>query len=123
MLPSETVPEEIYKAGEELKIEESATCAAVLHVERTENDEMIFTVVPLVKREFSMGEGGKISVSPPERLQLSTERWPVSNDEDMLGNAVQETGPDKTATDKDPAAVPNSEPVKAVDQPAKTKGA
>ena len=78
------IPEEHFRQGDLFQIEESAMCAALLHVHRGKNDQMIFTAVPLVKREedspLPTPAGTELIVSPPERLNLDMGRWPLSDD-------------------------------------------
>lgn len=84
-LPSPTVPAKFdLEAGRILKIEESTTCAAVLHIERLEDSTMVFTVVPLVSRVFEFGEGASIEVSPPERIEIDPDLWPISGEVEPL---------------------------------------
>jgi len=88
VLPSQDEVKELYRIGDPLSIEESATCAAVIHVYRDENDGMTFTAIPLVEREFAVGAGGEeISVSPPGVINIGSEKWPVS-DRDGVPNPL-----------------------------------
>lgn len=85
VLPSPAPPETLGLApGEELKVEESSTCAALLHVHRNPDDTMIFTAVPLIAREFRFGEGDPIEVEPPERIRLESELWPFGEEGDAV---------------------------------------
>jgi hypothetical protein len=80
-LPSPSPPETFdLAAGQVLKIEESTTCAAVLNIERFRDNTMVFTVVPLVSRLFDFGEGARIEVAPPERIEIDPGLWPISED-------------------------------------------
>ncbi|NNE90038.1 MAG: hypothetical protein HKN23_00175 [Verrucomicrobiales bacterium] len=90
VIPSEQVPEAFFKAGEAIKVEESLTCAALLHVERLPEDQMVFTVVPLVNREFTAANGSTIQSKPPERLNLASNRWPLS-DTGLVTNPIRAT--------------------------------
>lgn len=84
-LPSATIPAKFdLEAGQVLKIEESTTCAAVLHIERLEDSTMVFTAVPLVSRVFEFAEGASIDVSPPERIAIDPELWPISGEVESL---------------------------------------
>lgn len=78
------IPEEHFRKDDLFQVEESAMCAALLHVHRGENDQMVFSAVPLVKREedspLPTPAGSALIVSPPERLNLDTGRWPLSDD-------------------------------------------
>jgi|GEM_PF-424119 len=83
VLPAEKIPDDLPAPGDELKIEESSTCAAVLNVDRRENEVMVFTAVPLVAdplEPFDLGGQKTISVSPQKWLNLDRNRWPVSLD-------------------------------------------
>lgn len=100
-LPSSKVPESFMLAvGEIIKVEESSTCAAVLNIERLEDSSMIFTVVPLVDRIYEFGEGASIDVQTMERIQIEPERWPISDDEEIVEPRpveLQETGEGDTS--------------------------
>ncbi len=116
VIPSNEVPETMYEIGEEITVDESATCAAVLHIERLEDDMMVFTAVPLVKRKFESSGGGMIEVVAPEILQLGTGQWPLSKGKEDLNSEDTELEP--VPADNKP--VPDGEralPV-PVDQPA-----
>lgn len=79
-LPAEAVPEKFALApGQVFKIEESSTCAALLHVERLEDSTMVFTAVPLVEREYEFGEDAAITVKVPPEIRIEPERWPISS--------------------------------------------
>lgn len=80
-LPAEKTPEKFeFAEGQVLKIEESTTCAALLHIERLEDGTMTFTAVPLVEREYVFNENAKIAVTPPPMIRIDPERWPISGD-------------------------------------------
>lgn len=80
-LPAEKTPEKFeFAEGQVLKIEESTTCAALLHIERLEDGTMTFTAVPLVEREYVFNDNAKIAVVPPPMIQIDPERWPISGD-------------------------------------------
>ncbi|MEX2580958.1 MAG: hypothetical protein WD342_18010 [Verrucomicrobiales bacterium] len=80
-LPAEDVPEgALPKPGRTIKVEESSTCAAVLHIERLEDSTMIFTAVPLVERQYEFGDGPGIPLKPQERIRIEPDRWPISED-------------------------------------------
>lgn len=93
-LPTEEIPE-IFAlgAGDVFEIQESAMCAAVLHVDRLQDATMIFTAVPLISKnsgasgtpkEHNFGDGAVIVIDPPDRIQLEAERWPISQDIEEL---------------------------------------
>ena len=89
-LPSAEVPVSFaLKPGDTLRVSESTTCAALLNIERLENEAMIFTVVPLVtktlttppeSKPYEFAGGAVIRVSTPEQIQIDPERWPISDD-------------------------------------------
>ncbi len=80
-LPAEKTPEPFELAeGQVLKIEESTTCAALLHIDRMEDGTMVFTAVPLVEREYVFNDAAKIAVMPPPLIRIEPERWPISGD-------------------------------------------
>ncbi|MGY8643358.1 MAG: hypothetical protein ACKVJU_19965 [Verrucomicrobiales bacterium] len=85
------IPDRLYVAGEVLKIEESATCAVLLHIDRQENDEMVMTVVPVVNRAFKAANGAELTSRPPQRLNLAAKRWPLS-DNGLVSNPIGPTG-------------------------------
>lgn len=92
-LPSENPPEQFaLKRGDSIRVPESSTCAALLHVQREGEVEIVFTVVPLVTRteapsgeptrttrEFELAEGAVIELSTPPLIQLEPRRWPISD--------------------------------------------
>lgn len=106
-LPAEETPEVFeLPVGSVLQVEESSMCAAVLHVERLQDTTMIFTVVPLVTKSpsasvdeppgpktYEFGENAVITVRTPETIQIDPERWPISEDiEVMPENPVRAPG-------------------------------
>ncbi|MEM7516403.1 MAG: hypothetical protein AAF368_05725, partial [Planctomycetota bacterium] len=90
-LPSHDPPEQFaLRTGQIIQIEESAMCAALLHVERRQDATMIFTAVPLVTKEsptakeakvYEFGQGVSIPVFAPPRIRVEPSRWPISSDE------------------------------------------
>jgi len=116
VLPTPAVPEQLIRVGEPLTIEESATCAAVVHIERDENDGMTFTAIPLVERKFIVGAAGEeISVKIPGLINIGADKWPVSDEEgepNPLGNG--KAGKAKESDDN-PAPVPDGESESAKD--------
>lgn len=110
VLPSEKVPAGHYKPGENLVVEESATCAALLHVQPLGEDKICFTVVPLVMREFKTPSGETIATKPPERLNLETGHWPISHAaslDDEPKSADEEKGAEaEPAKGKDDSGAP-----------------
>ncbi len=80
-LPAETTPETFaIGLGETIKIEESSTCAAVLHIERLEDSTMVITAVPLVERVYEFGEEASVPVKIPPQIRIEPERWPISGE-------------------------------------------
>jgi len=93
-------------AGEPIRLEESTMCAAVLHVERLPDERMIFTAVPLVSKrspgtddleQYEFADGATVTVSPPERIQLEPERWPITEPEEPI--QAKPVGTGKPAAD------------------------
>lgn len=86
------IPETHFRAGDFVQVEESALCAALIHVHRGTEDQMVFTAVPLVKRvddsKFPTPAGNDLVIAPPERLNLDTGLWPLSED------PIPESAPD-----------------------------
>ncbi len=88
--PGEVIPDEHFRVGDIVQIQESATCAAVIHVQRLEDDNICFTAVPLVKKsDFKTPAGTSLVVEPPERLNLDTGRWPISNGPELVASPVE----------------------------------
>lgn len=84
-LPSPDVPENFeLKPGQIIKLEESSTCAAILHIERQKDATMIFTAVPLVVREYLFADGPTISMVPQERVRIDPGLWPISEEIEMI---------------------------------------
>lgn len=112
-LPSLEVPESFRLAvGEIIKVEESSTCAAVLNIERLEDSSMIFTAVPLVDRVYEFGEGAKIGVKTMERIQIEPERWPISDETEVVEPKpvdLLETGESTPAAEASPEQETNPE--------------
>lgn len=67
--------------GQLFKIEESTTCAALLHIERREDATMVFTAVPLVERTYEFGAGASIAVKIPPKIRIEPERWPITGED------------------------------------------
>ncbi len=89
-LPAESTPETFsIPLGETIKIEESSTCAAVLHIERMEDSTMIITVVPLVEGRFEFGEDAAIEVKIPPQIRIEPECWPITREEDIMPMPVR----------------------------------
>lgn len=109
VLPSPTPPPSFPLAkGQVIKIEESSTCAAILHVDRSDDGTMIFTAVPLVGRNpdpetqnnsgiYRFSEEAVIEVWPPETIRLEPEYWPVSGEADEIEAKPVSLSPEATA--------------------------
>jgi hypothetical protein len=80
ILPALVVPAAHYRPGDQIELEESASCFAVLHVQRLDESGVCFTAVPLVARDFTTPAGSILTVAPPEQLNLDTGRWPLSDE-------------------------------------------
>lgn len=97
VLPSPKPPQRLPLApGQPLKVEESSTCAALVHVHRRADDTMVLTAVPLVAREFEFGGGASLAVEPPGRIRLEAERWPLGGDTDSVESKPVSFSPEAT---------------------------
>ncbi|MEM9017154.1 MAG: hypothetical protein AAGC68_09065, partial [Verrucomicrobiota bacterium] len=97
-LPSPEVPELFdLKPGSIIQVEESGMCAALLNVERRADATMVFTVVPLVTlvpsadrnqppspKNFEFAEQAQISLQVPEKILIEPERWPISDEIEII---------------------------------------
>lgn len=97
-LPSEETPEVFeLPVGSLFQVEESQMCAALLNVKRLQDTTMIFTVVPLVTKTpsldaevppgpktYDFGRNAVITVSTPEKIQIEPERWPISEEIEVI---------------------------------------
>lgn len=84
-IPSPEVAEDFaLHPGQIIKVEESSTCAAVLHIERRQDATMIFTAVPLVAREYLFADGPTISLVPQGRVKIDPGLWPISEEIEMI---------------------------------------
>lgn len=115
VLPSEETPEALFEKGTELRIEESATCAAVLHVHR-EGDTMTFTAVPLVEREFPVANGKTIQTKTLPTIQLGDGYWPVmkagEEEETEESDGPAEDGGKAEADSEAESGLPEAHPLK-----------
>lgn len=108
-LPSEETPDVFeLSVGSTFRVEESQMCAALLHVERLKDTTMIFTVVPLVTKSpsantdeppgaktYDFGENAIITVRTPEMIQIDPERWPISEEIEVIEeNPVNQVAPE-----------------------------
>ncbi|MCB1063576.1 MAG: hypothetical protein KDN20_11725 [Verrucomicrobiae bacterium] len=96
------IPKEHFRPGDIVQIPESAFCAAVLHVQRLDNDQICFTAVPLVKRDDEKREDGSVTntryqtpaetlltIIPPEKLNLETGKWPISDGSGLVASPIE----------------------------------
>lgn len=86
------LPAEHFRPGDVIQIQESATCAALLHVHRMEEDHVCFTAVPLVMRDYETPAGTTLPVAPPKWLNLGSGRWPISEGPGLVARPVDEAG-------------------------------
>lgn len=77
VLPAKTVPANTWQIGDILEVERSATCAALVHIDRLAEDEVCFTAVPIVTREHQTPGGGIVLTELPELINLEG-TWPLS---------------------------------------------
>ncbi len=109
VLPSPNPPAAFALAkGQVIKIEESSTCAAILHIDRSDDGTMIFSAVPLVGKDpesetesssgiYQFGENARIELWPPATIQLEPEHWPVSAEADEIEAKPVSLSPEATA--------------------------
>ncbi|MCB1229024.1 MAG: hypothetical protein KDN19_02090 [Verrucomicrobiae bacterium] len=119
VLPSPSdfvIPEEHFRVGDIVQIQESATCAAVIHVQRMDEDNICFTAVPLVAREFETPAGPKLNVEPPERLNLDTGHWPLSNDGGLVATPLDGENSDESTTEAPTDDAPQSGDAKKTEE-------
>jgi len=85
-LPSPEVPDDFELVRDQIiKLEESSTCAAVLNIQRRQDDTMIFTAVPLVARDYRFADDGPaVSLVPQERVRIDPELWPISDEMEVI---------------------------------------
>lgn len=93
VLPSpegETIPEEHFRLGDVVQIQESATCAAVIHVHRQDDDHLVFTAVPLVRKtDYQTPAETFLHVEPPPYLNLDSGRWPISDSAGLVAKPLE----------------------------------
>jgi len=77
ILPSPELRKSPFKIGDQLTISQSDTCAALLHIEKLPEEEICFTIIPLVSRTYQIAENHALAVNPPEYLNLNG-AWPIS---------------------------------------------
>lgn len=109
-LPSEKIPEKFaLAAGQDFKIEESSTCAAVLHIERLEDGTMIFTAAPLVERVYEFTDETAITVKIPPQIRIDPENWPISGDLEAVEAKPVSLSPEETEKANRGEAEPSEE--------------
>ncbi|CAN5263717.1 hypothetical protein BH23VER1_BH23VER1_06000 [soil metagenome] len=72
-------PESLLSIGDDLTLDKTSTFASVIHIEKLRDDNLCFTLVPLVYGSYEVADVGKISLSPPQRLNLEAP-WPVTDE-------------------------------------------
>lgn len=77
ILPIPGLEKSPFKVGDQLSIEHSDTCAALLHIEKLADEEACFTITPLVSRDYQIAGEQTLAVTPPEYLNLKGS-WPIS---------------------------------------------
>lgn len=109
VLPSPQPPASFPLAkGQVIQIEESSTCAAILHIDRSDDATMIFTAVPLVGRDpeaetesssgnYRFGDTAAITLWPPPTIRVEPEFWPVSEEAGEIEAKPVSLSPEATA--------------------------
>ena len=88
LLPGDEIGEQPYKEGEAFTLDNKTTFATVLHVERTSNDGICATLVPIVYGDYAVGGDQRVALSPPEIVNVKS-KWPVLQvDENASVNAA-----------------------------------
>lgn len=83
------IPNEHFRPGDVVQIQESATCAAVIHVHRQDDDHLVFTAVPLIRKDdYQTPAGTSLTVEPPPFLNLDTGRWPISDGSGLVATPL-----------------------------------
>jgi hypothetical protein len=78
--PDGTEPNpDLLAAGDDLALDRSSTFASVIHIARLPQDQLCFTLVPLVYGSYEIDGAGKIDLSPPDKLNLSG-RLPITDE-------------------------------------------
>lgn len=76
-----------FEAGELLTLDKRSTFAALVHVQRINEDRLCATAVPLVYGGFKTAAGEVPTMSPPRRLNLEAS-WPVTKDPGVTAKMV-----------------------------------
>ncbi len=107
ILPVSGLEKSPFKIGDQLSIERSDTCAVLLHVEKLPDEEICFTITPLVNRDYQLAGDRALAVHPPDYLNMKGS-WPVSPPSSALprtstpaakGKAKVVIAPDKSPGD------------------------
>ncbi len=80
LLPGAASEESPYKEGEVFSLDNKATFGTVLHIERTPNDGVCATVVPLVYGKYAVGGDKKLGLEAPDLLNVEA-TFPVTSAE------------------------------------------
>ncbi len=76
-----------YEEGEQITLDKRATFAALVHVQRLDEDRICATAVPLVYAGFKTGTGDALGMNPPREMNLEAP-WPVSTDPGVTAKVV-----------------------------------
>jgi hypothetical protein len=118
VLPSPEPPQDLgLEPGETLKVEESSTCAALLHVHRNPDDTMVLTAVPLVSREFEFEDGESIRVKPPGRIRMEPELWPLGEGSGSVERKPVSFSPEATEAAEAPESSEGATAAEAPESP------
>lgn len=90
VMPSLAVPKSPFEVGEVLTLDKRSTFAALVHVERLNEDRFCGTVVPLVYEGFKTENGEALTMNPPVKLNLDAS-WPLTGDPGVFPKVVSET--------------------------------
>ena len=72
--------------GDDLALDRKSTFASVVNVAHVSEDDLCFTVVPLVYGSYEIDGSGRIDLSPPRKLNLGG-RWPITDEVPAAGGA------------------------------------
>lgn len=70
------------QAGDQFMLDNKRTFTSILHVQRTDNDGVCATVVPIIYGSFAVGGNPNISLEAPDKLNMSS-RWPMTETVDV----------------------------------------
>lgn len=88
LLPGDKISEAPFKDGEAFTLDNKTTFATVLHIERTSNDGVCATIVPIVYGDYPVGDDKHIALLPPEIINVKSV-WPIIQvDENASVNAA-----------------------------------